>query len=303
DSGRPASPVRPPGTRAVHAGHRHAVRRDAGGDQAHVRGQLGVGTRTCSSPHPNGPGKDDGGRPQQGTELGRRGGGYDRAVMFSRSRPLLVVALISVAIGAAVGWWRWSAQNKPQPSVKNEVRRIRAELEKELVPIALSNCEWIRVGSANDGGYAMCGNLLEGIETAYSYGIGGNDDWGCQISTTYKVPVHQYDCFNPASPPCKRGGDLRLNVECIGPRQETQDGLRKLKRHFHLVSVHFNNWRCSEDFAPFPNFAYQVLLVNKKAGIPGDPPAGAAPLASALAPDKPGAPECVTTVGRPRPPQ
>ncbi|HXT71478.1 MAG TPA: hypothetical protein VN700_17110 [Vicinamibacterales bacterium] len=287
-------------------------------------------------------------------------------MMFSRSRPLLVVALISVAIGAAVGWWRWSAQNKPQPSVKNEVRRIRAELEKELVPIALSNCEWIRVGSANDGGYAMCGNLLEGIETAYSYGIGGNDDWGCQISTTYKVPVHQYDCFNPASPPCKRGGDLRLNVECIGPRQETQDGrsfdtlashiakngdtgkkkvvkidiegaewqsilaapdelfdsivqmpmelhgtdaqevldgLRKLKRHFHLVSVHFNNWRCSEDFAPFPNFAYQVLLVNKKAGIPGDPPAGAAPLASALAPDKPGAPECVTTVGRPRPPQ
>ena len=56
--------------------------------------------------------------------------------------------------------------------------------------------------------------------------------------------------------------------------QEVLDGLRKLKRHFYLVSVHFNNWRCSDDFAPFPNFAYQVLLVNKKVGVLGAPPAG-----------------------------
>jgi hypothetical protein len=240
----------------------------------------------------------------------------------------------------------------------DEVRRVRAELAEELRPVTLSNCRWERVGSANDGGYAMCGNLLDGIETAYSYGIGGNDDWGCQISTTRKVPVHQYDCFDPKSAPCQRGGDLRLNVECIGPRreqtdgrtfdtlasqiarngdagrtkvvkidiegaewqsilaapdevfdsivqmpmelhgtdtQEVLDGLRKLKRHFYLVSVHFNNWRCSDDFAPFPNFAYQVLLVNKKIGVPGDPPAGSPTLASVLAPDKPRSEECPAT--------
>jgi hypothetical protein len=241
--------------------------------------------------------------------------------------------------------------------MNDDVRRIRAELAEELRPVTLSNCDWIRVGSSNDGGYAMCGNLLAGIQTAYSYGIGGNDDWGCQISTTRRVPVHQYDCFNPKSPPSRRGGHLKLNVECIGPRQEkidgrtfdtlasqitrngdrnktkvvkmdiegaewqsvlaapddmfesivqmpmelhgtdkqeVLDGLRKLKKHFHLVSVHFNNWRCSDDFAPFPNFAYQVLFVNKKVGIVGDPKPGKPALASVLAPDNPSTPECAT---------
>ena len=79
--------------------------------------------------------------------------------------------------------------------------------------------------------------------------------------------------------------------------QEVLDGVRKLKKLFYLVAVHFNNWNCSDDFAPFPNFAYQVLLVNRKIGVVGEPPAGAPTLASVLAPDKPGAPECVTSIG------
>jgi hypothetical protein len=168
--------------------------------------------------------------------------------------------------------------------------------------------------------------------------------------------VHQYDCFEPVSPPCGGGGDLKLNVECIGPAKETKDGrafdtlanqigrngdtgklmvvkmdiegaewqsilaapdslfdsivqmpmelhgtdnaevlegLRKLKKHFYLVSVHFNNWNCSTEFAPFPNWAYQVLLVNKNVGIIGTPPAGSPTRESALAPDKPRSAECV----------
>jgi hypothetical protein len=269
-----------------------------------------------------------------------------------------------VLIGAAVAWGRWrSAAHTAGPDAAPDanVRRIRAEIARELTPVTLSNCDWIRVGSRNDGGYPMCGNLLDGIQTAYSYGIGGNDDWGCQISSTFKVPVHQYDCFQPTRLPC-RGGDFRLNAECVGPKAEVQDGrpfdtianqirrngdagkrivvkmdiegaewqsilaapdelfasivqmpmelhgtdtedvlngLRKLKRHFHLVAVHFNNWRCSGEFAPFPNFAYQVLFVNKNLGVPGPPRAGAPTLESALAPDNPRAPECETTIGKP----
>ena len=242
----------------------------------------------------------------------------------------------------------------PAPKIPEDVARRRAELAEELKPVTLSNCEGLRVGSANDGGYAMCGNLLAGIKTAYSYGIGGNDDWGCQISTTHKVPVHQYDCFTPTSAPC-RGGRMHLNVECVGPKTESKDGrnfdtlvkqiarngdtgkkmvvkmdiegaewqtivtapdslfdsivqmpmelhgvdapevlegLRKLKRHFYLVAVHFNNYDCSDKYAPFPNFAYQVLLVNKKVGVAGPPKPGLPTIESALAPDNPKAPEC-----------
>ena len=140
--------------------------------------------------------------------------------MMTRSRSAAVFAVGLLLIGGAVAWGRWRASSAPPPIVTDDVRRVRAELAEELHPVTLSNCNWVRVGSANDGGYAMCGNLLDGIQTAYSYGIGGNDDWGCQISTSRKVPVHQYDCFNPKSAPCRRGSDLRLNVECVGPRQD-----------------------------------------------------------------------------------
>jgi hypothetical protein len=283
-------------------------------------------------------------------------------MMMSRSRPVLIIAIGAALIGAAVGYGRWRRAHTSQPPVMNdEVRRVRAELVDELKPVTLSNCEWARVGSANDGGYAMCANLLAGIETAYSYGIGGNDDWGCQISASYKVQVHQYDCFEPKYPPCGSGANMQLNVECVGPKtervdgrafdtianqiarngdtgtkmvmkidiegaewqsilaapdsvfdsivqmpmelhgtdkQEVLDGIRKLKQHFHLVSVHFNNWNCSDDFAPFPNWAYQVLWVNKNVGVVGEPRAGSPTRESAIAPDNPKAPDCVTTIGK-----
>ena len=259
----------------------------------------------------------------------------------------------------------WRARDLAAVRVANAarteaMREHRAELALELQTTSLSNCEWVRVGSPNDGGYAMCGNLMAGVQAAYSYGIGGNDDWGCQISTARKVPVHQYDCFEPESDPCPRG-DQRKHVECVGDAAGMRDGrsfgtlanhfagngdigktkivkmdieggewqsilaapddlfesivqmpmelhgidepqvlegLRKLKKHFYLVSVHFNNWQCSDMWAPFPNSAYQVLFVNRKVGIPGPAPPGAATLDSALAPDNRRAAECATPVGR-----
>ena len=50
-----------------------------------------------------------------------------------------------------------------------------------LQPVALANCRLERFGEANDGGYLMCGNLLDGVESAYSYGISSYDKWGCDI--------------------------------------------------------------------------------------------------------------------------
>jgi hypothetical protein len=55
-----------------------------------------------------------------------------------------------------------------QPTIT--ARQIRQQLLMELQPVALQNCTMKRVGSPNDGGYLMCGNLLGGVESAYSYG-------------------------------------------------------------------------------------------------------------------------------------
>src|SRR5687768_8061522 len=91
-----------------------------------------------------------------------------------------------------------SAQASPQTPLGLDAqsqRAVRDALLQQLTPVTLSNCEFTRVGSKNDGGYVMCGNLMRQGKSAYSYGIGGHDDWGCSVSRTLRVPTHQYDCF------------------------------------------------------------------------------------------------------------
>ena len=211
---------------------------------------------------------------------------------------------------------------------KPTAREVRVQLLEELRPVVLQNCTLERFGSANDGGYLMCGNLLGRAQSAYSYGIGPKDDWGCSISDRLGIPVHQYDCFSPPEEPCPNGRSV-FHDECIGPKAETIDARRfdtlvsqlgrngdvgrtlvvkidiqgaelasltatpdrvidrfdqlameihgaddrflalvkRLKRRFHLVHLHYNNQACSVRYKPLPAWAYQVLFVNKRIGI------------------------------------
>jgi hypothetical protein len=41
------------------------------------------------------------------------------------------------------------------------------------------------------------------------------------------------------------------------------DAIRKLKRHFFVADVHFNNYSCTSLAPPFPATVYEVLFVNK----------------------------------------
>jgi hypothetical protein len=100
---------------------------------------------------------------------------------------------------------------------RSSARKLREAILAELQPVALKNCTLKRFGSANDGGYLMCENLIEPLDAAYSYGVGTNDDWGCEMSRRYYVPVHQYDCFDPARPTCN-GGAFVFHNECVGDR-------------------------------------------------------------------------------------
>lgn len=74
----------------------------------------------------------------------------------------------------------------------------------------------------------------------------------------------------------------QLPIEFHGANEQRfLDTIRKLKRTFHVVSLHFNNHACTPDAAPLPAWAYQALLVNKRLGEldptrpgrqPGSPP-------------------------------
>jgi hypothetical protein len=233
-------------------------------------------------------------------------------------------------------------------------RELRETILAELQPVALKNCTFQRFGSANDGGYLMCENLIEPVDAAYSYGVGRNDDWGCEVSRRYHVAVHQYDCFDPARPTCN-GGAFVFHNECVGDRtgyrkshffdtlenQISKNGdtgrrliikmdiegaewdslfaapdellasipqlavemhgfdnpkivevLRKMKRNFYPVNVHFNNWSCTRKAAPLPAWAYQVLWVNKRIGVRDPAAPFPAPMSRLNAPDSPTLPDC-----------
>src|SRR5438093_6057215 len=126
-------------------------------------------------------------------------------------RPSVRVTLVIIALGAAAAIVIGALVRRAAG------RELREAILAELQPVALKNCALKRFGSANDGGYLMCENLIEPLDAAYSYGVGTNDDWGCEVSRRYHVPVHQYDCFDPARPTCN-GGTFVFHNECIGDR-------------------------------------------------------------------------------------
>lgn len=130
---------------------------------------------------------------------------------FVRSTLGRVAIVMLVVVSGAVLWQY------------QRIKRVRQELFQALTPVALANCTLERIGDANDGGYLFCGNLLAGTGAAYSYGINGTDQWGCQVSTRLGIAVHQYDCFNTTAPACP-GGDARFNAECVGPEPAAIDG-------------------------------------------------------------------------------
>ena len=112
------------------------------------------------------------------------------------------------------------AVEQRQVLFEREQRRLLFEL---LQPVALANCRLERFGEPNDGGYLMCGNLLTEVESGYSYGISGYDKWGCDVSSTLRVPVHQYDCFNLTEPACP-GGKTVFHPECVAATAATIEG-------------------------------------------------------------------------------
>ena len=242
-------------------------------------------------------------------------------------------------------------------------RKLRQAILAELQPVTLKDCAFKRFGSANDGGYLMCENLIEPLDAAYSYGVGRNDDWGCEVSRRYHVPVQQYDCFDPARPTCN-GGTFVFHNECVGDRTGYKDSrffdtlenqvrkngdtgrrliikmdiegaewdsllaapddllasipqitmemhcfddpkivevLRKLKRNFFLVNLHFNNWSCTSRAAPLPAWAYQTHWVNKRIGVLDPAAQVPAPMNPLNAPDSPTWPDCQLPAPRSQP--
>jgi hypothetical protein len=68
--------------------------------------------------------------------------------------------------------------------------------------------------------------------------------------------------------------------------------IAKLKKHFHVAHLHFNNFGCMPTYRPMPSYAWEVLFVNKRLASPStntDPITRPDPLD---APNNPAVPDC-----------
>jgi hypothetical protein len=112
---------------------------------------------------------------------------------------------------------------RAQDQIRRSSEQARRRLFAELQPIRLANCAFERFGEPHDGGYVMCANLLGSVTSAYSYGVSGYDQWGCDVSRRLGVPVHQYDCFDLTRPVCP-GGRTVFHEECVAGERNTIGG-------------------------------------------------------------------------------
>ena len=130
----------------------------------------------------------------------------------------LAAAIMLMLVAGGVHYWR--------------TRQLRNALYAALTPVRITNCRLNRYGNANDGGYLMCANLMAGAQSGYSYGIGGEDAWGCDVTGQTGVPIHQYDCFNTQAPACP-GASTIFHAECVGADRGTIDN-----RPFNTIGNH-----------------------------------------------------------------
>ena len=133
--------------------------------------------------------------------------------------PLATVLIASLIVAGP------SAQTTDEVAerMRQSDRKHRQTLFDLLQPVVLSNCDLVRLGEPNDGGYLMCGNLLDRVEAGYSYGIANYDQWGCDIATRLRVPLHQYDCFDTRRPVCGTA-KTTFHAECVADVRKDEDG-------------------------------------------------------------------------------
>ena len=162
---------------------------------------------------------------------------------MNRTGSWSIVVALATAVGVVVGLRVYHGrpsehpiaeqpQRPPTPEPTMDAARLRESLFAELQPVALKNCVVKRFGEPHDGGYLLCANLLHGVRSGYSYGISGYDGWGCEISKTLKIQVHQYDCFNLQEPACT-GGKTTFHGECVGGEPSTDGAGRSFETLEH----------------------------------------------------------------------
>ena len=121
--------------------------------------------------------------------------------------------------------------------------------------------------------------------------IASNGDAGRHLVVKMDVEGAEWDTFLQTPDGVFELID-QLVVEFHGVnRQRYIDVVKKLKRFYYVANLHHNNYSCDPSNRPFRSWAFEVLLVSKRLGVPDR--SGKRPVASALdAPNNPKNEDC-----------
>lgn len=121
--------------------------------------------------------------------------------------------------------------------------------------------------------------------------VSRNGDAGKHLVLKIDVEGAEWDAFMNAPHDLLERID-QIAVEFHGYNQRRfLRAIRKLKKFFHVAHLHWNNHSCGGGTPPFPAWAYEALLVNRRLAEPD--PGGAVLLPHPLdAPNHPSAPDC-----------
>jgi hypothetical protein len=133
------------------------------------------------------------------------------------------------------------------------------------------------------------GRLFDTIENQ----IIRNNDGGKTLILKMDVEGAEWESLAATSDEALQDVDqIAIEFHKKADKLEYVDLIRKLKTTFYIAHIHFNNYSCTKGLdTPFPSWAFQVLMVNKKVGIldEGRKPVLPSPLDVK---DNPGLPDC-----------
>ena len=97
--------------------------------------------------------------------------------------------------------------------------------------------------------------------------FGRNGDAGKRIVMKIDVEGAEWESFQLAPEAALNQID-QLVVEFHGaPEEQHLAVIERLRKSFHVVHRHFNNFACTEGIEPFTAWAYEVLFVSKRLGV------------------------------------
>ena len=96
-----------------------------------------------------------------------------------------------------------------------------------------------------------------------------NGDAGKRVVMKMDVEGSEWASFLAMPEPVMQQID-QLSVEFHGVDKNDHDyvaAINRLRKVFHVVNVHYNNWACEPAVKPLPANVFEVLFVNKNLGI------------------------------------